>query len=95
MSLRRALAARACRLLLVLFALAYALASVVFVLGWLGLSGVPRDPLAGVFLIPLGLPWNRLVDVAPEPAWPWLAWLAPAVNLGLIALASRRLRAPD
>jgi hypothetical protein len=89
---RRAVAARLCRVLLLLFVLGYAFALGVFLLSVLGLAGMERDPLSGVFLIPLGLPWNLLVDAAPEPAWPWLAALAPCVNLGLIALACRRLR---
>jgi hypothetical protein len=38
------------------FAIPYALAFTPFAVGWLGLFGVAPDPLAGVFLIPLGLP---------------------------------------
>ncbi|QVM82752.1 hypothetical protein [Novosphingobium decolorationis] len=48
--------------------------------GWLGQE---RDPLSGVFLVPLGLPWNRLAE--------GLGWggvvsgmLAPAVNAALL-----------
>jgi hypothetical protein len=84
-------AARGCRLLVWGFALAYAAAILLFLLGRFGLAGVARDPLAGVFLVPLGLPWTLLVDAAPEPAWPWLGALAPAVNLGLLALLCRLL----
>jgi hypothetical protein len=91
---RRGIAAWACRTLLLLLILAYAFALGVFLLALFGLAGMERDPLAGVFLIPLGLPWNLLVDAAPEPAWPWLAALAPCVNLGLLAFACRWLRAP-
>jgi hypothetical protein len=53
--------------------------------GTFGLFGSERDPLAAVFLLPLGLPWQLWVDHAPEPFWPWLAMLAPLVNLLLLA----------
>ncbi|SDI45897.1 hypothetical protein [Alloyangia pacifica] len=69
--------------------LAYMAALGLFVLGQFGLFGTPRDPLAGVFLVPLGLPWNRMIDAFPEAAWPWLAALAPLLNILLVALLRR------
>lgn len=74
------------------FAGLYLVALALFAIGTLGLFGSPRGPLAGVFLMPLGLPWNRLVDLAPERAWPWLAALSPALNLILLGLLCRLLR---
>ena len=71
------------------FTIAYAAAGGRFLIGGFGLAGGARDPLAGVFLVPLGLPWNLLVDAAPEAAWPWLGALAPAANLALLALVCR------
>lgn len=76
---------RGCRWAVRLFALAYAGALALYAIGALGLFGQPRDPLSGVFLIPLGWPWNRAVDLAPEPLWPWLAAAAPLLNLLLLA----------
>ena len=60
-------------------------------IGTFGLFSQETDPLSGVFLIPLGIPWAFLVDLTPEALWPWLAALAPAINLSLIALLCRRL----
>ena len=80
---------RVCRWSVRAFALAYVGALGLYAIGTLGLFGQSRDPLAGVFLVPLGLPWNRVVDLAPEPLWPWLAAAAPALNLALLAAACR------
>jgi hypothetical protein len=77
---------RACLLLVIGFAVLYALAAGLFIVGTFGLFGSPSGPLAGVFLVPLGLPWNRMLDVFPEPLWPTLAILAPAVNLIILVL---------
>jgi hypothetical protein len=78
------------------FALLYFAALGLFAVGTLGLFGAARDPLAGVFLIPLGLPWVFLLDGLPEPALPWAGALAPAVNLLLLRALCRALaRAAD
>jgi hypothetical protein len=82
--------ARALFIATIIFAVAYALALIVLLIGTFGLFGADRDPLSGVFLVPLGLPWNRFIDGFPEPAWPWLASAAPLVNL-IILWALRRL----
>jgi hypothetical protein len=82
---------RLCRLFLIAFGVLYLLALATFVVGTFGLFGEETDPLAGVFLIPLGLPWNRLVDVFPEPIWSWLAAAAPFLNLVLVWLLCRWL----
>ena len=50
-----------CRLLLITFAALYLLALGLFAIGTLGLFGNERDPLAAVFLLPLGLPWQLWV----------------------------------
>jgi hypothetical protein len=75
---------RICRWALWTFGAAYFAALALYGIGERGLFGQPRDPLAGVFLVLLGLPWNRAVDLAPEPLWPWLAAAAPALNLLLL-----------
>ena len=76
----------ACRLIVMGFSILYALALGLFIIGTFGLFGSPSGPLAGVFLVPLGLPWNLLLDVFPEPLWPTLAALAPALNLIILVL---------
>jgi len=78
-----------CRWGVRLFAIAYAGALAIYAIGTLGLFGQPRDPLSAVFLIPLGWPWNRTVDLAPEPLWPWLAAAAPLLNLLALAALCR------
>lgn len=80
---------RLCRTALVALACLYGLALLVFAFGSLGLLGAERDPLSGVFLVLLGLPWNRLVDGFPEPAWPWLAAAAPLLNIAALWLLCR------
>ena len=80
---------RACRLIVIGFALLYVLALGLFVVGTFGLFGSPSGPLAGVFLMPLGLPWNQMLDVFPEPLGPMLVILAPALNLVILVLICR------
>jgi hypothetical protein len=75
---------RICRIVFTLLVLAYVLALGIFLIGTFGLLGQDRDPLSGVFLVPLGLPWNMLIDLTPERLWPWLAALAPALNLAIL-----------
>ena len=81
-----------CRYVVWLFAIPYAGALALLAIGTFGLSGNARDPLAGIFLVPLGMPWNGLVDLAPEALWPWLAAGAPALNLAILWGACRWLR---
>lgn len=78
-----------CRLVAGIFGALWLIALALFLIGTLGLFGQPVDPLSGVFLIPLGLPWNRLMDLLPEPVWPAAAALAPGVNLALLILICR------
>lgn len=85
--------ARACRLVLLALGIAYGLALLLFLAGTFGWFGSPEGPLAGVFLVPLGLPRNRLVDWFPEALWPWLAAAAPIINLGLLRFLCSRLHA--
>jgi hypothetical protein len=80
---------RACSLVVIVFAFLYALAFGLFIVGRFGLFGSPSGPLAGIFLMPLGLPWNRMFDVFPEPLWPTLAILAPTLNLVILVLICR------
>lgn len=61
----------------------YCVALALLGVGTYGLFGQEQDPLAGVFLLPLGLPWNMLADqVAPGSAI--TAILAPLVNAAIL-----------
>jgi len=75
---------RACRRIVIAFATLYALAFVLFLIGSYGWFGSPQGPLAGVFLMPLGLPWNHWLDALPPAVRPAAAVLAPALNLLLL-----------
>lgn len=83
---------RLCRTFVWIFGLLWLLAIGIFLIGQFGLFGQERDPLAGVFLAPLGFPWNRFIDAAPESSWPWLAAGLPLVNLLLLGGLCRLLR---
>jgi hypothetical protein len=79
-----------CRIVFYLFAGLYLAALLLYLVAAFGLFGSTQGPLAGVFLVPLGLPWTLWIDrLFPETAWPWAAALAPLLNLGLIRLICR------
>ena len=59
----------------------YLAALCLLAVGTFGLFGSERDPLAGVFLMPLGLPWNLWLDALPERMLPWVGAGAPLINL--------------
>ena len=64
----------------------YLVALALLLIGTFGLFGQERDPLAGVFLLPLGLPWILWLDGMPDPFLPWLAALSPALNIAILKL---------
>jgi hypothetical protein len=80
---------RACKLVIFVFGALYLLALALLAIGTWGLFGQPRDPLSGVFLLPLGLPWNLMLDGFPDAWLPWLAAAAPLVNLALFLILCR------
>ena len=63
-----------------------------------GVAGAERDPLSGIFLIPLGMPWTLFIGSAGKfdpfggvsPAV--LAMLAPAINLAILFSICSTLR---
>lgn len=61
----------------------YALAFLLFLIGTFGWFGQEKDPLSGVFLMPLGLPWNMLADRLGAPGL-LTGLLAPAINAGIL-----------
>jgi drug/metabolite transporter superfamily protein YnfA len=91
MTRSKPLSARICGWAVALLAAAYAFALAVFLTGEFGLLGQARSPLAGVYLVPLGLPWNHAIDSLPEASWPWLGAAAPLINLGILAALCRFL----
>ena len=72
---------RVCRAVVVLFGGLYLTALVLFLIGTFGLFGSSKGPMAGIFLIPIGLPWNLILGGLPSPILPWVAAGAPFVNL--------------
>lgn len=71
----------------------YAVALAFFVVFAFGLLGQEKVPLAGIFLLLLGVPWLQLGGV-PNVAPTWFAAIAPVGNLVLLgwaAMFARRL----
>ena len=66
-----------------IFLALYLFALALFAISAFGLFGQERDPLGGVFLIPLGLPWNIVADKFGL-AGPASALIAPLVNLSIL-----------
>ena len=76
------------------FLIAYLLALGVFVVGQIGFSGSVKDPFAGVYLIPLGLPWVYVFDFnsLSDNAANWLRVLSPVLNYFFITATCGFLR---
>lgn len=81
---------RVCRILTGAFALFWVLALAVLAIGTFGWLGQDRDPLSAVYLVILGLPWNRYIEGSSPIAMAMLV-LAPAINLFALALICRLL----
>ncbi len=67
----------------------YPLALALVLTGTIGRLGQERDPLSGVFLIPLGLPWVLWTGGFPEAWLPWLGAMAPLLNLAILKMLCR------
>lgn len=80
-----------CRIVIAIFAVLYLLSLLALAVGTWGWFGVEPDPLAGVYLVLLGMPWNGILDRFGPSARVPLAIVAPAINL-LILVAICRLR---
>ncbi len=78
-----------CRAAAIVFSALYAAALALLAVGTFGLFGAQRDPLSGVYVVLLGLPWVRFADAAPAAVAPWLAALSPALNLAILWGACR------
>lgn len=73
------------------FVTLYGCALAIFLIGNFGLFGTQADPLAGVYLVITGQPWNQLVDFLPEALWPWAASAAPLLTVALLVSICRCL----
>jgi hypothetical protein len=83
---------RLCRIAVILFALLYLAALFLFFVGHFGWFGQERTPLAGVFVVPLGLPWNLWLDGLSEAVRPVAAGLTPIFNIAILAAICTWLR---
>jgi hypothetical protein len=72
---------------LYLFALGY------FAIAGFGLFGQEPNPMAGVFLLPLGLPWSLLLTGLPETVQPWALVAVPLINIAFFTVMCRRTAA--
>ncbi|MEH6547570.1 MAG: hypothetical protein V7701_14125 [Sneathiella sp.] len=79
-----------CRFLVIAFAILYAVALGLFLVGTFGWFGQDTGPLAGIFLIPLGLPWS-LIEVPDAMLMP-VAIGAPLLNLIILWVICRLIR---
>ena len=75
--------------ILIIFVVLYVVALSLLAIGTFGWFGQEQDPLAGVFLMPLGLPWNLIADRLGAVGI-WTALLAPLVNIAILYLLYRR-----
>lgn len=66
-----------------IFAGFYVVALFLLAVGTFGWFGQEQDPLSGVFLMPLGLPWNLLADRLGASG-PAVAISAPLANLAIL-----------
>lgn len=80
---------RLCKIAVFGFGAVYLIALGLLVVGTFGLFGQERDPLSGVFLLPIGLPWNLFLDGFGEDVRPFLAAAAPALNLLILSWICR------
>ncbi len=80
-----------CTAIVIVFGITYLLCLGLYVIGSFGLFGSPSGPLAGVFLMPLGLPWVFMLERFSDTLKPWLAILAPGLNLIILATVCRIL----
>lgn len=66
-----------------IFVALYAVAALLLAIGTFGWFGQEQDPLSGVFLLPLGLPWNIVADKLGLNGAA-TAILAPAINASIL-----------
>ena len=67
----------------------YLVALALLLIGTFGLFGQERDPLPGIFPIPLAMPWVSLLEGLSDSLKPWFAALSPLLNIVILAPACR------
>lgn len=77
-----------------IFLILWLLALFLLAVGTFGWFGQEKDPLSGVFLLPLGLPWILLADKLGLASTA-VGVLAPGINLALIYWLWKRQRHTD
>lgn len=77
---------------LILYVALYLIAISLFLVGEFGLFGSEVDPLAGVFMIPLDVPWIFMTDLLPTGFAPWLGFGAPLINIVIIQILCTKRR---
>lgn len=65
------------------FVVLYVAAVLLFLIGTFGWFGQETDPLSGVFLMPLGLPWNLIADRIGLPGL-LVGVLSPLFNVAIL-----------
>lgn len=81
-----------CRTALIVFTLLYVAALFLFLVGTFGWFGQEADPMSGLFVLPLGLPWNQFTAPLPDRLLPWAAALAPLLNIAILSAMCRYLK---
>lgn len=69
----------------------YLAALALLLIGTFGLFGQERDPLAGVFLLPLGLPWSLWTGGLSDNLRPLAATISPLLNIAILVASCRLL----
>ena len=80
-----------CKAVFSIFLVLYIIAFMLWLMGTYGWFGTAKDPLSGVFLVILGQPWTRWVNLLPAAWWPVAAALMPGINAAIIYLVCRLL----
>lgn len=73
------------------FIILYIGALFLLLIGTFGWFGQERDPLSGVFLLPLGLPWNQFLGALDDSLRPWATAAAPILNIAILKFLCARL----
>ncbi len=69
----------------------WGMAVIILIIGTFGLFGQEEDPLSGVFLLPLGLPWILWTHDTSDTFRPIMAVLAPLINVVILNFLCRTL----
>jgi hypothetical protein len=76
-----------CKIVVAIFVFLYVLALGVYLTGTYGWFGQNKDPLSGIFLLPLGMPWT-LVELGDQFNR-YVALLSPLLNATILWIICR------